>query len=497
MKKKFDATEKKITLEVNVNGGAAPGHKVNDRRRVNERGWLLGRGREGLCAGQDVRMPGPASPTSPAETPEEMQEKLALARSYHGSSLFIQQGLQVKVGFYNYGLRFVLAPARANAKGDRKAEAAALKDWVEQNTPALRRLVREVWEDRLCMDNAVIFWREKGAVRGPTRQVFTLPPERCQYADPLGIEILKVQLGWKEQDFADRDSPAAKALNKDLIKRYARNGYITLDPREGEMFRVLKRDRVGWGFSEPRLMALYRTLQQEESLQVADNLWAFMSRSVIRQFKVGHEIRNGPRAGQNLWFWKRERGNAIKAFFEGRTGLMDFSGNFDIDIVYPHPDQKWFDRAKFDSVYERMSIWLGPAGAVMWPQGNNPWTMDALRSAAEAERSEVGPFLSDVINSAMQPPHPVRVVWSDRIFQEGRARLELTKFLLAQGPLSGRTALQTAGFDAEEEREYKAEEGALVQSEGGKHQVLPAYDSAHGNQPAVGEPGRPAGKAEN
>lgn len=46
-----------------------------------------------------------------------------------------------------------------------------------------------------------------------------------------------------------------------------------------------------------------------------DNLWAFVSRAVIRQFKVGHEIRNGPRAGQGIWFWNTKRGDAIKKFF--------------------------------------------------------------------------------------------------------------------------------------------------------------------------------------
>ena len=39
---------------------------------------------------------------------------------------------------------------------------------------------------------------------------------------------------------------------------------------------------------------------------------------------VGHEIRNGPRAGQGIWFWNTKRGDAIKKFLEGldpgRTG---------------------------------------------------------------------------------------------------------------------------------------------------------------------------------
>jgi len=38
----------------------------------------------------------------------------------------------------------------------------------------------------------------------------------------------------------------------------------------------------------------------------------------------------------------------------------------------------------------------------------------------------------------------------------------MQKFLLTSGPLSQRTILGNAGFDVEEEREHKEEEGTLV-----------------------------------
>ncbi|MBM3839276.1 MAG: hypothetical protein FJ398_15170 [Verrucomicrobia bacterium] len=59
----------------------------------------------------------------------------------------------------------------------------------------------------------------------------------------------------------------------------------------------------------------------------------------------------------------------------------------------------------------------------------------------------------------------------------------MQKFLLTSGPLSQRTVLANAGFDVEEEREHKEEEGALVNDPKTRAQVLPIFDPNHGKQP--------------
>jgi len=64
-------------------------------------------------------------------------------------------------------------------------------------------------------------------------------------------------------------------------------------------------------------------------------------------------------------FWNTKRGDAIKKFFEGRVGILDFDGNFDIDIHYPFPSAERFDRKKYESVFQRLSLWLGPVGLML------------------------------------------------------------------------------------------------------------------------------------
>jgi len=437
----------KVVVELNVN--SAPPVKIGDDRR----GFVLSKTQAALCAIDNSAIMESYARADTTSDPRDKREALVLARDWHKKNLFVQAGLGLKVGFSNYGLR--LKPVERVGKQSRQQ----LNGWWQKNKQAIRKFIRETWEDWHIMDNAVAFWRKQGATVIP--RIITLKPEDCLYSDAMGIEKLKVRLGWSKEELTTSDQNSV--FKKDEWRRYA-SREIELSEDKGEFFRVLKRDRDGWGFAWPRIHAVFRTLNQQESMEVADNLWAFVSRAVIRQFKVGHEIRNGPRAGQGIWFWNTKRGDAIKKFFEGRVGILDFDGNFDIDIHYPFPSAERFDRKKYESVFQRLSLWLGPVGLMLLARDTNEFLLRLLKASVLDEREEVGGYCSEIINTVFNPPEPVAVTWSNHVFEDSRLFHEMQKFLLTSGPLSQRTILGNAGFDVEEEREHKEEEGALVQA---------------------------------
>ena len=459
-------------------------------RRIDRgSGYKLSQAQQALCSTESsVRL---ENFSDAAQNPEDLSQALQEARNWLRRSLFVRSGLRLKVGFCNYGFR--LKPRENVTKaGSRQSGSAELEPWLLQNRGPIKRFMCETWGDWLWLDNCVVFWRSDKARRNQSPKVFTLLPEKCRYTDQMGVEKLKVRLGWSEQNL--------KGLPKEQIKRYS-SGEIELDEKYGEHFRVLKRARVGLGFAWPGSYSLFHTLAQAESLEVADRLWAFVSRRVLTQFKLGHEITNGPRAGQATWFWNKARGEAIRKFFEGRLGAMDYSSNFDVNIEFPFPSSDRFSAERYESVLQRMTDWLGPVGAMMRGGDVKVGQMDAvlklLRADVTEEREMIVDYCEDVINTVFKPPFPVKCIWSNRIFADARQSMEMVRHLLSAGPLSQRTALEESDFDVDEERARKAEEGKLLESDETKSQVLPVFDPAHGQDPAAPGSGRPPGKRDS
>lgn len=503
------AAPNRVVVELQVTH-PDPAYQVYDRRAENRiREEKLSKNRAALCSRENPYGGGAGMESfeSADHMPDDLEGAFRDARKWEQKSLLMQVLVALKIGFYNYG--FALRPVERPLD---EAKKEALRKWQRLNRRKIRALVKETWQDRVVTDNVIAFWREKAGVVIP--RVIMVPAERCIYSDAMGIEKLKVNLGWNETDLRtgkpgepqDRTRDPNRLTAKE-IKRYAASRYVELSEDEGEFFRVLKRSRTGWGFTLPRMTAVFRTMAQDESMQVADNLWAFLSRAVTRHFKIGHEIRNGPLAGRGTWFWDPVRDAALREFFEGKVGILDVSTNFDVAIEFPYPDGKRFEREKYLSVFERLSTWAGPTGMMLLNnKGNgNPEWLKLLRIEATEERDDVGPYLSEIVNTVFKPPMEVEVSWKNTIFQDQRMAVELLKFLTTTGALSYRTALDEASFDPDQEREHKAEEAELIQDPEKKYLLLPPFDPAHGEQPGqgkntrgrgngTGEPGgRPAG----
>lgn len=400
---------------------------------------------------------------------DDVRELLKFSRTAANDSHFILGATGLSVGFLNYGFRLV---------GQRDPDALR-KRWTED--PALRHgvndLVEWVWNDLELLDNAVVFWRDSA------RRAVVVPPEQCRYTDAMGIERLSIDLGYKAADL--------KNLKPDEILRYARDG-LEVDKTKGENFVVIKRARTGWGFARPRLAGLLRTLEAHESLEVFDQLWAQAGRSVYRMWLLGHEIRNGPKAGQNLWFSNKARQESLRRMVENRHGLVDLAMNFDTELKIVGPDAKPMDVLRYEPLWARIRQWLGPLGMLLTPGSQSQPAMGLFRVEAQKKREQLAPHLEEIIPQIFGIPQPIRVKWSSQCFNDPRIASEMFKFGVQSGPVSQRTFTDEIGLDTDEERTWKAEEYKLAQSPDTAGQVLPVFSPYQGRA-QQGASGRPAG----
>ena len=131
----------------------------------------------------------------------------------------------------------------------------------------------------------------------------------------------------------------------------------------------------------PRMYALFRTMEQDESMQIGDNLWAFLGRAVIQQFAVGHEIKQGPYAGRDIYMWNPKVNEDVRGFFEGRLGLLDVCTNFDFKGLFPYPEIK-MRRSAFGMLKRDARCW--PSSRIITPA---PWVCFASVSAMTGNTS--------------------------------------------------------------------------------------------------------------
>jgi hypothetical protein len=226
-------------------------------------------------------------------------------------------------------------------------------------------------------------------------------------------------------------------------------------------------------------------------MQVSDNLWAFVSRHCIRLWHLGHEIRNGPKAGSNAWFWKLKEAEALRKLVAGRVGNQDLIMNFDRQVSFPYPDNKRYDVAKYAAALDRMATWLGPLGRMFFAKSAQPFMADLLKAQALEDRQLMKVHLQEIIDDFFQPPVPVEIRWGNKIFRDARLMIELTKLALESGAGSRRTMLAEADQDADEEFLFKQEEAEQAKAEPAT--VPPLYDRSHGGTQTE-RGGRPAGQ---
>lgn len=411
-------------------------------------------------------------------------------RVWHRENFFVRGLFPRLVDFVNHGLTVELTN-KAGKKG-RSAEP-----WLTPaRRSAIRGFVRRALAEALMQDNLLVFWRENFAAKGIAPQL--LPPERVRFWDSHGEPLVKYRVALAPEQL-DTLAPALQRRYQDGEVTFGDAAHATfnrLNPALAETVRTWKTSAPGHGLAWPALVAAFRTCAQSDSMEVGEEQYAFAGRLVVRQHKVGHEIKGGPKAGNPTNFYKAERGRVIKPFFRGAVGFREWVGNFDHSVELLWTDPKKYDAKKWETVRDRLVDWAGPLGRMLTARGVTPDLANALQVQCQAIREDLREFLQEVCEQAFDAPHAVRLRWKSDCFRSARLQAELLKFGVTTGPTSLRTFAETVhGDDAlDREMEHKADEQAdeaklvplFLPNNGGLRGGKPAL-SAPGGAPKAGE----------
>lgn len=392
-----------------------------------------------------------------------------------GTQFFVRTILELRYSIFNHGFKI----AAANPKDTDKVDEWALDP---DNARFCSDFARETWLEYLAVQNAIAIWRNTSKVP------LIWPPENCNYREKWGMESIIIAPGLSSdeiQKMPGLSSAEKAALSKSDIE-LQKQGTKNLNPVFS--FDVVKNNRRGAGLAMPDLKSVIDAGHTLQSIQMADRVLADSMRTVMELHKLGHEIKNGPHAGEPRHFIKKARSDAEKKALANpkrlAARLLRMWVNFDHVIEWPRPDNKNFKWERAESAMAQLLWWSAPIGQMIMAQTVNPFLTQLLRAQGLAARSHVGAFIGNVLTKTSGVPKPVVVTFDDDVFMDTRIMTENLKTGLASGPLSQETWLKKTGISsAAHERPKKTIEAKLP-----KGQTRPVFDAAHGDQKPGGRP---------
>lgn len=418
-----------------------------------------------------------------------------VTRNWFERSVFIKALTLLKFDIYNYGFKLQAAnpPKPEASKAEREKWAkrnAVVEQWQADHQLVIANLVRDAWQEWNIQDNAVAVWcRNCPPVLHPI--------EHLSFADDFGIETLAFAHGLTPQKLAALPG-LAPAVRRELTTSENLTIYKQGKTSSSKLFsfQAMRRTKVGMGLAWPQLRTLFNTVGMWESLEVADWQLADALRTVYELHKVGHEIKQGNRAGMPDHFLKPKRAAATVKMIKPDKGTLAtirrLVVNFDHDISYPRPASELFSADRYAAPLERMMLWAMPLAQMLFSKQVNPWHGLFLKAKAATERKYyVGPFLDAIFRECLDAPPDTTCTWSDDIFMDPRLLLDVLKTGLVNGPISQETFLEKTGHDAAQERRRKTAESDLP-----TEQVRPLWDGAHGLDPNDPTAGRPPGQGD-
>ena len=428
-----------------------------------------------------------AFPTAPTVYQKPRANVFYMTRNWFERQVFIKAITLLKFDIYNYGFRLgAKAPSASATKkelADWKKADDKVQAWHADNELAVSKFVRDAWQEWFIQDNCVAVWCKNCPP-------VLYPIEHLTYQDDFGIEALSFAHGLSPEKIdqlpgLSLEAKKAMKVNKDL--QLQKQGQATSNTLF--RFETVKRTRVGAGLAWPQIRTLFNSVGTWEGLELADWQLADALRTVYELHLIGHEIKNGPRAGYPDHFLKSKRAAAVNKIIKNDKGTLaaikKLVVNFDHAIEYPRPDPKHFGKDRYEAVLERFMYWAMPIAQMLFAKQVNPWHGQFLQAKANTERNTyIGPFINTVLETAMGAPKGTKALWSDDIFIDPRLMLDTLKTGLASGPLSQETFLEKSKVStAHTERARKESEHDLPE-----YILKPAFDAAHGEQKEAGHP---------
>lgn len=321
-------------------------------------------------------------------------------------------------------------------------------DWEREDdlTDEWARFGRDVWQEFILADSAVVLWRDGG-------KPSVMHTEDVTYDDRGGVE--KVTIAFSKAALTEE---MRRTLGATLIAQIEKNGKITIvDGRTGTMnCRVLTRGKQGCGLVTPSVSSVMLDLAIWELLKIREWNGAFASRNVMRHAKKGHEIKSGNLAGQPLHFWKSAFAKQLLKALGGLSGYNEFSSNFDLNFEWVFLPGEFFDPKIFDSVTNRLMFWAGGAAMVAMATEERQDSrfangLDMMRDEARESREMVRVFLTEILRQVVGKKFR-GIEWSNTVFMPAKELKQFVAQAANNGHISPQTATEALGFNNQRER---------------------------------------------
>lgn len=408
------------------------------------------------------------------ESPNNVKDAFQKGREWAKKNWFVATMLLLKGYYLTYGLKLVPKD---------KSKKKKFNDWLigeksgapSKNKIHLLKYIQSAANEFLLQDTLISFWLEK-----ESDFPVMLLPEICKLDDAFGFEKLSVTFATKKREDLETGDLTAKQ-----IERYTSGRPVILSENEGERWMVSTRGLIGQGFHFPRLFSIFRTLSQNESMEVGESMLAYAGRLVLRVHQKGYEPKNHT-AGLKMkdYSWTKEWSDEVKTFFKNKLGFAEMTASFDHKISYLWVDPKYFEAKKWETIINRLVWWGGPLAFMLMAKTQSINWIKMLETEIDGIRSELLPHLDYVLNSIYpEAPGGIDFKFSDECFKDARLVWDMLKTLMQQGPASLSTALKKANLDTEEERENKSEEAKKENAKYYTPLVFPGQGKASGRNP--------------
>lgn len=392
--------------------------------------------------------------------PNDLREAFRMAEHHRNYNEWVSLICGLKQDFATFRWRVVPAQS-ADGRNKRKAFEA----WRERQADKLEELHTQVWYDWVTFQNVIV--GQLPPANGVDNSPMVLAPRDCLYSDRLRMRDLQYLHSLTADEITKLPESWRKAFE---------GGRVQFSKLEGARFDVLKSARPGDGLGPPDMWQVFHACTASAALAAADGSLAEAARRVIRQHKLGYEIRNGPMQGSPARHASPQRIKAVREKAQGMTGYWEFADNFDHEIVLHTVDPKLFDPKRISTIEHRFFTWGAPLGQMLFTRGGvAPFLMKLLRVRTLAMRDRVGRFLSRICRQFLGAPVDVEFRYDTRILNDDRLAADMLKWSLTSGLASQRTARTESDLDDEEERRIKQEESTQPLAV-----KVPVYDPNHG-----------------
>ncbi|MCW8129280.1 MAG: hypothetical protein KIS92_02760 [Planctomycetota bacterium] len=389
--------------------------------------------------------------------PKSIKEQIKKALEYaHGKSDLVQAIVETQVDFYSSGFAIAIAMPRNSSQDSFKSRFTDLI-----NEHELEKVSEELIFDLAACNNAILHWKLSDS--GKLEYVMTLAPDRCDFDNSIGTDLLKIDLNEEVVERikrAQRDSDQKAEIEKTFPKKYIEAALkgkpVELRNEDNEYWVACSWARKFNGLAAPSMASVFGDVQLRELLISGDWSVAFFIKNLVHLIKQGESITNGPQAGSRKNWASKTSIKKLMKLFQNPSQLLRIFGDHTLNIEYKYPDPEIFTPAKYQKVEERILRWGNVIDVIMTGQGDGFAQGSIGKNRFEARGRRIRKYvgwmfrkflLDERIARLLKVPEKseVRITWNNQNLKDWKEVMEGLEQMYDRGVLDVETFLERMG----------------------------------------------------